>query len=91
MVQYAALLLMLEQVTGVTAGVYYHTISDAHIYTDQVDAVRVMLARGARPLPTVTLNEAGRAVTDIHGFRAEHFDLSDYYPNPAIGSIPVAT
>ena len=38
-----------------------------------------------------TLNEAGRAVTDIHDFRAEHFDLSDYHPNPAIGSIPVAT
>ena len=91
MIQYAALALMLEQLTGYRAVAYYHTISDAHIYTDQVDAVRAMLATEPRPLPTVTLNEAGRAVTDIHGFRAEHFDLSDYHPNPAIGAIPVAT
>ena len=91
MIQYAALALMLEQLTGYRAVAYYHTISDAHIYTDQVDAVRAMLATEPRPLPTVTLNEAGRAVTDIHDFRAEHFDLSDYHPNPAIGAIPVAT
>src|SRR5580693_7943774 len=91
MVQYAALLLMLEQLTGYRAVAYYHTISDAHIYADQVGAVRTMLATDPRPLPTVTLNEAGRAVTDIHDFRAEHFDLSDYHPNPPIGSIPVAT
>ena len=88
MIQYAALALMLEQLTGYRAVAYYHTISDAHIYTDQVDAVRAMLATEPRPLPTVTLNEAGRAVTDIHDFRAEHFELADYHPNPAIGAIP---
>jgi thymidylate synthase len=91
MVQYAALALMLEQLTGYPAVAYYHTISDAHIYTDQVDAVRVMLATEPRPLPTVTLTPAGRAVTDIHDFRAEHFELADYHPNPAIRAIPVAT
>ena len=91
MIQYAALALMLERLTGYRAVAYYHTISDAHIYTDQVDAVRAMLATEPRPLPTVTLNEAGLAVTDIHDFRAEHFDLSDYHPHPAIGTIPVAT
>lgn len=91
MVQYAALTLMLEQLTGYRAVAYYHTISDAHIYADQVDAVRAMLATEPRPLPTVTLNDAGRAVTDIHDFRADHFDLTDYHPHPSIGSIPVAT
>ena len=59
MIQYAALALMLERLTGYRAVAYYHTISDAHIYTDQVDAVRAMLATEPRPLPTVTLNEAG--------------------------------
>jgi thymidylate synthase len=90
MIQYAALLLMLEQLTGITAAAYYHTISDAHIYEDQVDAVKVMLGRPARRLPTVVLTEAGGKVTDIHDFRAEHFELSDYEPHPAISSIPVA-
>jgi thymidylate synthase len=91
MIQYAALLLMLEQLTGITAAVYYHTISDAHIYEDQVDSVKMMLGRPARRLPTVVLTGAGEKVSDIHDFRAEHFELSDYEPHPAISSIPVAS
>jgi thymidylate synthase len=55
-----------------------------------VDSVKVMLGRPARRLPTVVLTEAGGQVTDIHDFRAEHFELSDYEPHPAISSIPVA-
>jgi thymidylate synthase len=90
MIQYAALLLMLEQVTGIEAGVYYHTISDAHVYEDQLDAADLLAAREPRRLPTVQLSDAGRKVTDIHDFRAEHFELSDYDPHPSIGRIPVA-
>ena len=47
MIQYAALLLMLEQLTGIPAVAYYHTISDAHVYENQVDAVAAMLERRA--------------------------------------------
>jgi thymidylate synthase len=90
MVQYAALALMLEQVTGIEAVAYYHTISDAHIYADQLDHVKVMLDREPRPLPTVTLTAAGRQVADIHEFRAEHFEIADYAPHPYIGGIPVS-
>ncbi len=90
MIQYAALLLMLEQLTGITAAAYYHTISDAHIYEDQVDSVKTMLGRDARRLPTVRLTGAGQQVSDIHDFRAAHFELTDYDPHPAIPSIPVA-
>jgi thymidylate synthase len=90
MVQYAALLLMLEQVTGVTAGVYYHTISDAHVYVDQTPSVEQMTAREPLRLPTVHLNDAGRRITDVHDFRIEHFDLSDYEPHPSIPRIPVS-
>jgi thymidylate synthase len=90
MVQYAALLLMLEQLTGLPAVAYYHTISDAHVYADQLESAAVMLDREERRLPTVTLNEAGRGITDIHDFRAEHFELADYHPHPFIGGIPVS-
>lgn len=90
MVQYAALTLMLEHLTGVPAVAYYHTISDAHVYDDQLDQVRTMLDREPGRLPTVHLTDAGRAVTDIHDFRAEHFELTDYHPHPGLGRIPVA-
>ncbi len=90
MIQYAALLLMLEQLTGIPAAAYYHTISDAHIYEDQVDSVKVMVGREPRRLPTVRVTGGGQQVSDIHDFRAEHFELSDYDPHPPISSIPVA-
>jgi thymidylate synthase len=89
MIQYAALALMLEQLTGFPAATYYHTISDAHIYEDQVERAQVMVGREPRRLPTVELNDAGRAVTDIHDFRAEHFELTDYDPHPGL-RIPVS-
>jgi thymidylate synthase len=90
MVQYAALLLMLEQVTGIAAGVYYHTISDAHVYVDQVPPVWEMLEREPLRLPTVHLTDIGREIDDIHDFRVEHFALSDYEPHPSIPKIPVS-
>jgi thymidylate synthase len=91
MVQYAALTLMLAQLTGTRAGTFHHTMSDAHVYVDQVDAVHEMLAREPRRLPTLTLTEEGRQVTDIHDFRGTHFALADYEPHPAIRGIPVAS
>lgn len=91
MIQYSALLLMLGQLTGYRPSTFYHTMSDAHIYADQLDHIAPMLARPARPLPTVTLTEAGRAVSDIHDFRPEHFELADYDPHPSIPRIPVST
>lgn len=91
MIQYAALALMLEQLTGYEAVEYVHTISDAHIYEDQVEHILPMLEREPLRLPTVTLTEAGKQITDIHDFRMEHFELSDYDPHPSIPKIPVAT
>jgi thymidylate synthase len=90
MIQYAALLLMLEHLTCIRAGVFHHTISDAHIYEDQVDAMNALVRRDPRRLPTVQLTDKGRQVTTIHGFRAEHFQLSDYDPHPAMTGIPAA-
>ena len=91
MIQYSALLLMLGQLTGHRPASFYHTMSDAHIYADQVEHIAPMLARSARALPTVTLTAAGQAITDIHDFRPDHFEMADYEPHLAIPRIPVAT
>jgi thymidylate synthase len=60
------------------------------VYEDQLDQVRLLVEREPKRLPAVTLTEGGRQVTDIHDFRAEHFELSDYEPHPGVGAIPVA-
>ncbi len=91
MAQYNALGLMLEQLTGFELVEYVHWIQYAHIYTNQLAHVEEMLAREPRALPTLRLTEAGQRVSDIHDFRAEHFELSDYEPHPSIPGIPVAT
>src|SRR3989344_5788797 len=91
MIQYAALALMLEHLTGYEARQYVHTISDAHIYEDQIEHIKEVIARDPKPFPTVQLTEEGKKVTDIHDFRGEHFEVTDYDPHPAIKGIPVAT
>jgi thymidylate synthase len=91
MVQYAALALMLEHLTGFDATEYVHTISDAHVYEDQIEFLGLMLEREPLRLPTVQLTEEGKQVKDIHDFRGEHFELLDYAPHASIPKIPVAT
>ena len=91
MAQYTALGLMVEHLTGYEFVEYVHWIQHAHIYVNQLAAVDEMLSREPRRLPTLRLNEAGREVSAIHDFRAEHFELTDYDPHPAIPGIPVLT
>jgi thymidylate synthase len=91
MVQYNALGLMLEHLTGYELLEYVHWIQYAHIYVNQLDQVKEMLTREPRALPTLRLNEAGLAVSDIHDFRGEHFEIADYDPHPPIANIPVLT
>lgn len=88
MVQYAALLLMIAQVTGLEPDEYIHSFSDAHIYVDQVEAVQTMLSREPRPLPTVTIKDPTKK--DLFAFRYDDFELHDYHPHPGIRAIPVA-
>ena len=90
MVQYAALLLMLEQITGYQAGDYIHYIVDAHIYEDQADAAWQMVNRSDMSLPRVEITEQGKLIKNIHDFRSEHFELHEYYPHQAMKGIPVA-
>lgn len=87
MIQYSALLMMIAQATGLEPYEYVHTISDAHIYVDQLDAVKQILARESRPFPTMKLINP---TTDLFKFRYTDFELSDYNPHPGIKNIPVA-
>lgn len=87
MVQYGALAMAIAHVTNTTAHEYVHSISDAHIYVDQVPAVETMLEREPRAFPTLTINKEKNNLFD---FRKEDFELSDYNPHPGIKGIPVA-
>lgn len=87
MVQYAALTMMIAAVLGLEPYEYVHTISDAHIFVDQVPAVEEMLTREPKPFPTMELTTKR---DDLFAYRYTDFVLSDYNPHPAIAKIPVA-
>lgn len=81
MIQYAALLLMMCQVTGYPPGNYVHSFADAHIYENQVKEVRELIMREPRPFPILKLDPM---VTNLFDFRVEHFTLGEYDPHPAM-------
>lgn len=81
MIQYAALLLMVSQVTGYPPRNYIHSFSDAHIYENQVEKVRELVTRPPRPFPIMWLDPT---ITDLFDFRVEHFSIEEYDPHPAM-------
>lgn len=52
---YALLLMMVAEATGLTPGVFVHTLGDGHIYLNHVDGVRTQLEREPYPPPSVKL------------------------------------
>ena len=78
---YALLTRLLAQVAGLRPGELVHTLGDAHVYSNHVDALRTQLLRQPRPFPTLRINPA---VTDIDGFCFADFTLEDYDCHPKI-------
>ena len=85
--QYAVLLHMLAQVSGLTAGELVHVIADAHIYDRHVPIVRRLLERPLHPAPKLWIDPA---VTDFYAFTADSFRLEGYKSSPLDEKIPVA-
>lgn len=83
---YAALTLMVAQVTGLEAGDFVHTFGDAHLYMNHLEQADLQLARAPRALPKLEINPAVRSIFD---FRFEDFALVNYDPHPHIKA-PVA-
>ncbi len=78
---YALLLAMVAHVTGYEPGTFVHTLGDAHIYSNHVEAVRLQLGRTPRPLPRLRL---APHVTDLFTFTFEDIAIESYEPWPAI-------
>ncbi|MBU6321050.1 MAG: thymidylate synthase [Patescibacteria group bacterium] len=87
MIQYAALLLMVAQVTGYAPGTYVHgLLGDIHVYEDQVPLMHELLQRPTGRFPILRLDPS---VTDLFDFRAKHFTLEEYdEAGPTLPGIP---
>ncbi len=72
---YALMLTLLSRFCGIRAGVFAHTLIDAHIYTakadggmaeyDHLPGLKQQLARTPRPLPTLEIDNSIQTLEDI--------------------------
>ena len=86
-VQYAILVHMMAQVSGLEAGELVHVIADCHIYDRHVPLVKKMLENEDRPAPKLWIDPF---VTDFYDFTVDSFRLEGYNPHSFQDTIEVA-
>ena len=86
-VQYAVLVHMLAQVSGLEAGELVHVIADCHIYDRHVPLVQKLLEREPLPAPVFYVNPE---VKDFYKFTVDDFRLENYRFHEFREKIPVA-
>ena len=86
-VQYAALVYMIAQVTGFKPGELVHVIADAHIYDRHIPIVKELISRETYPAPKFTMNPD---IKDFYQFTLDDFTIEDYQTGPQVKNIQIA-
>ena len=77
--QYAILVHMFAQVSGLEVGELVHVISDAHIYDRHVPIIKEIMQNPQYPAPKL---EIDKSITNFYDFTVDSFKLVDYKYNP---------
>lgn len=86
-VQYAVLLHMFAQVSGLRAGELVHVIADAHIYDRHVPIVKEIIQNPQFDAPKFKINPG---IKNFYDFTVEDFELENYQYNNLDKKIEVA-
>ncbi len=86
-VQYAMLLMMIAQVSGLEAGELVHVIADCHIYDRHVPIVEKLISQEPHEAPVVSID---KTVDDFYKFTTKSFTIAGYDPLPFDEKIEVA-
>lgn len=78
---YALLTHLVAHVCNLKPGDFIHTIGDAHVYLNHVDALQEQMKRSPRPFPKLYLN---KKTTEIDDFVFEDLRLEGYNPHQTI-------
>ena len=78
---YSLLTYMIAHVCGMQLGDFVHTIGDAHVYSNHVDALKEQLLRTPKSFPKFKLN---KNVQNIEEFKYEDFVIEGYNPDAVI-------
>ncbi len=86
-VQYAALVHMFAQVSGLEAGELVHVIADAHIYDRHIPLIQEMIKREQFDAPKLVIN---KEIKNFYDFTVDDFKLENYQKGEQIKNIPIA-
>lgn len=86
-VQYAVLLHMLAQVSGLVAGELVHVIADEHIYDRHIPIVKEIIQNPQFDAPKFTINPD---IKNFYDFTIDDFKLENYQYSPLKSKIEVA-
>lgn len=78
---YALLTRLMAQVCGLRAGDFVHSIGDAHVYLNHVNALKEQIERTPRAFPKLYIKPD---IADIDGFTFADFTIDNYNPLPTI-------
>jgi thymidylate synthase len=79
--QYAVLIHMIAQVTGLVPGTFIHYMNNAHIYENHFGALQEQLKREPYPAPKLWLNPE---ITNFYDFTVDDIKLIDYQHHPKL-------
>lgn len=79
MANYAAMLMMVGQVTGLKPKELIFQLSNAHIYNQHTEKVDELLSREPYAFPEMYLDPS---ITELEDFRPEHFYIKNYKAHP---------
>ncbi len=85
--QYAALVHIFAQVSGLEVGEFVHVIADAHIYDRHVPIIEELISREPYDAPDFVMD---KSITDFYEFNKNHFALENYKYHDFSEKIPVA-
>ena len=86
-VQYAVLLTMFAQVSGLKTGELVHVIADAHIYDRHIPVLKQMFENPVYDAPKLIINPD---VKNFYDFTVNDFKLEDYQATPLKEKLEVA-
>ena len=86
-VQYAVLLIMFAQVSGLEAGELVHVIADAHLYDRHIPIVKEVIKNPQMAAPRLVVD---KSVKNFYDFTVDSFALENYEYTKLETKIPVA-
>ena len=86
-IEYALLVHMIAQVTGLKPGILNHYVNNLHIYDRHIEACKKILENPEYDAPTLWINPN---VKNLEDFTVDDFKLIDYKSTKLEEKIPVA-